>query len=279
MKLLLRELSETAGSVVKAITALIFIFNIVLFLLGGRELTIVSVTGTAIGLTLIFVQLVRRHVTTLLTEIRSAHNQLQSFVSLVEWLKPRRALPTFPLFGATVLPDLALKMASIVHKRKPSVIVELGSGVSTIVLGYCAQSIGASVWSLEHDDNYARASSRLVEEHELDDVVTVVHAPLSDIDLDGKKWRWYRTDALQGLEQIDMLFVDGPPGDIQRMSRYPALPVFLDRLSGRFFAILDDVIRADERKILEEWQSRIPNLLVQPLGVQKGAVLVSFASV
>lgn len=288
VKLLLKELSAAAGSAVRAAVAVMLIFNIILFALGGSDYAVVSIAGTAFGMTLILVQLSRRLRRTLLAEIREIYNrdqrtlvaelynQVQSFISLVNWIKPRRALPSFGGPWA-ITPDLALELASLIQRRRPSLIVELGSGASTIVLGYCAQSIGATVLSLEHLEDYVGTTSRMVEDHELHDVVRVVHAPLTDVEIDGRTWQWYRTDSLRQIERIDMLVVDGPPGGVQPMSRYPALPI----LSGQFvdgsFAVLDDADRLDEQRILQAWQTRMPHLVVERLGAKR-AVLISFAS-
>jgi predicted O-methyltransferase YrrM len=276
VKLLLRELSEAAGSGVRAIVAITLIFNLTLFALGGSDYVVVSIAGTAFGMTLILVQLKRRLERTLSAEIRQANDQQQSFISLVDWIKPRRALPSFS--GWAISPDLALDLASLIHRRRPSLIVELGSGTSTIVLGYCAQSVGGRVLSLDHRADYARATSRMVEDHELHDAVSVVYAPLTGIELDGRRWQWYRTDSLHQIERIDMLFVDGPPAVVQPMSRYPALPVLMPKLGGGFFAILDDADRLDEHRIIQEWKRRIPDLVVERIG-GKRAALISLAPV
>jgi predicted O-methyltransferase YrrM len=287
VKLLLKELSAAAGSAVRAAVAAMLIFNIILFALGGSDYAVVSIAGTAFGMTLILVQLSRRLQRTLLAEIREiykkkqrtlvaeVYDQVQSFISLVNWMKPRRALPSFG--GWAITPDLALELATLIHRRRPSHIVELGSGASTIVLGYCAQSVGATVLSLEHLEDYVGTTSRMVEDHELHDVVSVVHAPLTDVEIDGRTWQWYRTDSLRQIERIDMLFVDGPPGRVQAMSRYPVFPILFGKLSSGFFAVLDDADRLDEQRILQEWQTRMPDLVVERLGAKR-AVLISFAS-
>jgi len=275
VKRLLGELSAAAGSGVTAIAVTTLVLNVILFAVGGPDYVVLSIAGSVFGLTLILIQLMRRLERTLSAEIRETDDQQQSFISLVDWIEPRRALPSFS--GWAITPELALDLASLIHRRRPSLIVELGSGTSTIVLGYCAQSVGATVLSLDHRADYARSTSRMLEDHELHDVVSVVHAPLTDVELDGRTWRWYRTDSLRRIERIDMLFVDGPPGAVQSMSRYPALPVLLPKLGGGSFAILDDADRSDEQRIIQAWRRRIPDLIVERVG-GKRAGLISFAS-
>ena len=50
-----------------------------------------------------------------------------------------------------------------------------------------------------------------------------------------------------------MLVIDGPPGFIQRHSRYPALPVLIEKMATNSTVFLDDAARLQERELVAFW--------------------------
>ncbi|RLJ22014.1 hypothetical protein DJ030_02735 [bacterium endosymbiont of Escarpia laminata] len=101
------------------------------------------------------------------------------------------------------------------------------------------------VWSLENGEEYAQTTQAALAFYGLDNTATVLHAPL----VGDRGFQW---DTLSDLSipAIDMLVIDGPPGSIQKHSRYPALPLLMERLNSRCTVYLDDAARADERPVL-----------------------------
>jgi predicted O-methyltransferase YrrM len=94
--------------------------------------------------------------------------------------------------------------------------------------------------------------------------------------MEGKKWKWYSADTVTAHlpDVIDMVFVDGPPSAVQRLSRYPALPVLLPRLRSGSMVLLDDAHRPDEQEILRLWQEAGPELFDRKvIDNEKGAAL------
>ena len=65
----------------------------------------------------------------------------------------------------------------------------------------------------------------------------VRHAPLKRGMIGDAEWYWYDPEQLEGIDDIDLLLVDGPPGMIQKNSRWPALPLLFDRLKPEDRAI------------------------------------------
>jgi len=65
----------------------------------------------------------------------------------------------------------------------------------------------------------------------------VIHASFEEIECDNGVYQWYKTDQLPNIN-IDMLVIDGPPGFIQKHSRFPALPRLFERFSDRAFVFL-----------------------------------------
>ena len=171
---------------------------------------------------------------------------------LIKMLRPIRPLPPFTCW--TITPREAHCLVSMTRDRKPRLVVECGSGLSTLLLGYAMKRFGAGrVISVEHDPIFAGRTRELVNAHGLADVVQVVQAELMTSTLRDKSWQWYDTGRLPIDDPIDLLFVDGPPGHLQPLSRYPAGPCLFDRLATRGLVVLDDALRDDEAVIVENW--------------------------
>ena len=86
--------------------------------------------------------------------------------------------------------------------------------------------------------------------------------------------RWYDLDALTDIEGIDLMSIDGPPGQGTSHARWPALPALHDRLSAEAVVVLDDMIRRDEQEILDDWMARFPGFAVERLDFEKGAAIM-----
>ena len=137
-------------------------------------------------------------------------------------------------------------------------LVELGSGVSTIVLARLARELGGRLTSLEHDSDWARVVRSQLEREGLSDSARLIEAPLEPHSAALDDAPWYAARAVVKLpEDIDLLLVDGPPGygEGMALSRYPALPALEHRLALNAIAVLDDAQREGERAILERWTS------------------------
>jgi predicted O-methyltransferase YrrM len=138
-------------------------------------------------------------------------------------------------------------------------IVELGSGVSTIVLARLAREREGRLTALEHDPDWAGVVRSQLKREGMTHVARLVEAPLEAHPLALDDAPWYAERAVAELpEAIELLLVDGPPGygDGMERSRYPALPALEPRLSPGAMVILDDATRPAEREILERWGER-----------------------
>jgi len=201
------------------------------------------------------------------------YRQIESLFSLFGVLQVRHPLPR--LRGWAVSPDFAVLMVSLILERKPGFIVELGSGASTLLAGYALKQIGSGrVISLEHDEAYAAASAEEVRLHGLEGFAGVRHAPLRRLELEGQSWLWYDRALLDDVAEVDLVVVDGPPGNLQRLSRYPALPVLLDRLSPDAVIVMDDYRRRDEREIVSRWLEAFRDFRAREVATEKGAIVL-----
>lgn len=188
---------------------------------------------------------------------RAHQEHVQALFHLFATLNFRAPLPA--LTGWSVSPQLACTLIDLVREREPNVIVEFGSGTSTLLLGYAVEKQGrGQVMALDHLQTYASRTRELVDRHALSNWVDVWHAPLVDVELDGERWPWYDLEAVEAESGIDMVFVDGPPHEIRSRARYPALPTLIDRMSEEAVIVLDDAYRADESSIAEAWSREFP---------------------
>jgi len=175
-----------------------------------------------------------------------------------------------PLLDAGYLPwsEWALRPAALAAVCNEIVVagrrqvVELGSGVSTVVLGRLLGQRGGRLTSVEHDPAWADVVRGLLEsDGRLTEGARLIEGPLEPhpLALDGA--HWYPESALAELPvDIDLLLVDGPPGNdegIER-SRYPALPAINERLAPGAIVVLDDAERQGEQAILERWGADHP---------------------
>jgi predicted O-methyltransferase YrrM len=177
---------------------------------------------------------------------------MQALLFLFSAFNFRAPLPS--LTGWAVSPELAATLVGLIRAHKPRIIVELGSGSSTIVMGYAVEQQGAGrIISLDHSAQYGAETRRDLARHALQDWTEVHRAPLTSIEQNGETWTWYDLSALEDDISIDMLLVDGPPHETGAMARYPALPALYEYLSEDAVVVLDDAYRSEEKEILDRW--------------------------
>jgi len=166
-----------------------------------------------------------------------------------------------PMGGGWALTgDSAALLAREVLTHKPEKILELGSGVSTLILGQILKRNGRGhLLSVDHDPEWANQTRRFVEFLGLGDFVSVVDAPLKETRAGNQASKWYDIPkiSLDNLGAIDFLLVDGPPQarDNPQAARYPAFPMLRDRLSPHALIFVDDASRKTETKMVEQWQT------------------------
>lgn len=200
--------------------------------------------------------------------------QAEPLVALNARLPTRRPLP--PMRGYAIAPDFALLLATLVADEKPRLVVETGSGVSTLVIAYALEQLGRGrVIALDHDPTFAAKTRADIDRHGLGAFATVVDAPLEPIEVDGERHLWYAVSALDrhAPGEIDLVVDDGPPKYAGPMLRYASLPVLARRLSAQGLFVLDDV-DDEERVILERWRKRYPDFSQEHLDTKKGNVIL-----
>lgn len=209
-----------------------------------------------------------------MTELEADLEQTQPLLELARILPTRRPLP--PMRGYAIAPDFALMLAELIARDAPRVVVETGSGVSTLVIAYALEKLGrGKVVALEHEPAFAHATRALIAEHGLEAYATVIDAPLETVEVGGKSYRWYAQRGLEGLE-IDLVVDDGPPRHVGDMLRYASLPILSKQLRRDGTFVLD-VVGDEERVVLARWRTELPELQQQHVRSKKGNVLIRYA--
>jgi hypothetical protein len=198
---------------------------------------------------------------------------VSSYQSLENKLGFNIALPVTENWSAA--PDFLEIISNYCLHKKPQVIVECSSGTSSLVLSQCCRINKAGhVYSLENGEEFVAQTSRQLDEFLLSELCDVIHAPLHDVQLDNDTFQWYDVSSLPGLE-IDMLVIDGPPGFLQKHSRYPALPVLNEKLGDHCAIFLDDAARDDEQELVNHWLKENPDFQGEYIENERGCFVLT----
>lgn len=202
----------------------------------------------------------------LLTEYR----QVESLMALYRDIDPVASFPDTRGWAAS--PDLLRFLWTEIRRTHPDTVLECGSGVSSIVLGYaCSRNGSGRVVSLEHDEEFAQNTAAMVADHGLQDIVDVRVAPLRPSRLAGHPL-WYDMGLVP--EELDLVFVDGPPAAADRTARFPTIPLLYDRLSPRATIVMDDHIRVSEVENTRAVLRSFDDLHAEEIQHEKATVVV-----
>jgi predicted O-methyltransferase YrrM len=181
-----------------------------------------------------------------------------------------------PTRGYASSPDVLLLLLRLIDEHRPSLVLELGSGVSTIVMAARLKALGTgAVITVDHDAGYAEQARRELALHGLSEVATVVHAPLTDIVLPTGTFNWYDLPGGVPPNGVDLLFVDGPPMAAGELARYPALPILAERLSSGAVIVMDDTTRPDEAAAVRRWHTEHPGSTLELVPLESGAAILT----
>lgn len=178
---------------------------------------------------------------------------------MLQW--PDGALP--PLGGWAASADVLILLAEWILDRKPAVVVELGSGASSLVIGRCLELNGrGQLLSFDHDSGFLDVTARRMRLAGLP--YDGVHAPLA-VDF------WYALPSSPA--GIDLLFIDGPPMTFGEEVRAGAARLF-PNLNPGALVVLDDAARPGERRVAKQWAAQFPEFKSTFLATEKGSLLL-----
>ncbi len=204
------------------------------------------------------------------------YRQVEALANLHSLLRPTAPLPSTRGWAAS--PDVLLYLAQDILTRRPTVVVEFGSGTSSVVMGLAlVQAGGGRLVSFDHDEQWAQRTRDVVAAHGLGDVVTVAHAPLtptgsSNADAKGRHPTWY--GGVEVPDGVGLVFVDGPPSTRDPHARQPVLAAVRPHLLPGAKVVLDDADRSGEREIVRRWCAADQTLTSTHLPAEKGIAVV-----
>jgi predicted O-methyltransferase YrrM len=207
-------------------------------------------------------------------EIKQTFRQLEALQNLSVVLPANDVLPATRGWAAS--PDLLAVLVDLVVAERPSLVVECGSGASTLWLALAMRrfEIDGRIVALDHDPVFGGKTRDLLARHDVGDLAEVRDAPLESFSLDGETYSWYARRAWEDLTGIDLLFVDGPPATTGHLARYPALPLLSGSLSPVTTAVLDDLVVPDMQKVLRLWLDAYPDFGSEILPLEKQAAVL-----
>jgi predicted O-methyltransferase YrrM len=170
-------------------------------------------------------------------------------------------------------------LAEAVARRRPRMVIEFGSGVSTVALAWALrEALGHSdlprLVSIEQESTHADRTRVLLASVGLDDECIIVPAPLDEQIIEGVRTTCYSlpdgwADALAG-RRADMVVIDGPAG-IDGI-RFGTLPLVSSVTEEGATFILDDALRDGELDIARRWR-RLPYVEVDGISLVEHGLL------
>lgn len=210
----------------------------------------------------------------LIKESNHLQYKAQCIQEIYSLLSPRAPLPSMTGWAAT--PELAVSVLKSIQKYRPETIVEIGSGVTTLISAYSLRQfdIAGQIISLDHDKLFAQRTMNELNLHDLSSFVDLRVAPLENIRINEKEWQWYSRDQLTFNRPIDMLIIDGPPVKTQKNARYPAIPVLYNELAENAVIIIHDTDRTSESESIDKWLHSYKNLTAEYQPTEKGITII-----
>lgn len=182
---------------------------------------------------------------------RRSSREIRSLINV----RPLTGKLPLDLGGWAVDPTLADEVVRTLCRRRPELVVECGSGWTTVLMAACLEELEKGrVVALEHEERFARKTRELLKAAGSSDHGKVRLAPLTEQDVNGAERLWYDASVVRSIAgPIDLLLVDGPPGRLGPEIRYPAVPALRDRLAKECVVFLDDGYRDGEARIARAW--------------------------
>lgn len=189
--------------------------------------------------------------------VRTSSVDCVSEIDAVSYLRsqldPKNYIPAAGNWSASYR-TLAFIAGEILEAPMQTTALEFGSGVSTVWIALALKKYGSGrLISIEHDATYLRRTAEILARNNLVEIVDLRHAPLVEKD----KAIWYDCDVVtHELPDLDLVFVDGPPGRSATLARKPAFDVLCPYLRDGALVLLDDCDRSDERLIVDQWTEK-----------------------
>ncbi len=214
----------------------------------------------------------RRH------DLENLYRQIEGLLSIQSVMSGNPAVK--PLRGWALSPDAIAIILGELRDHASPLMMEFGSGQSTIVFGmfFKSQRAGRLV-TIEHDADYADKLRSQLDRYELGEVVDVRTVPLTTHEFNGlEKVESCASYDLSGLpnETINLALVDGPIWHNGKFTRFVPLKWSIEHLSPGGKIYLDDANREYEKDVIRLATRNYPVLAHTLLPVEKGLSVLYF---
>lgn len=173
-------------------------------------------------------------------------------------------------------PDSIDWLSNFIEEKKPTSVVECGSGLSTLLF---ARRNLQNFLSIEHDKHWFGLTKSRLELEELQAQVDLQLCPLIQFRLNDFLLNWYDIKQLNPFK-ADLILIDGPPGNNGILSRYPAPFLLQPYIQQGTWLVLDDGDRFQENEIIKLWLKEIPQLqCIERLSIGKGIAVMRYERV
>ena len=202
-------------------------------------------------------------------------NQVESLLSIYSQLKFRASIPSTR--GMAASPDFLKLIMETIISNKPELIVELGSGTSTIIAAKTLEKLKSGfLLSIDNDAKFAEQTRQRITLETFEKYSEVITSELNNITVNGESYNWYDTSFLEKIDRkIELLIVDGPPRIINKNARYPAIPVLKQYFKENTVILLDDGRRKDEQNTVELWLKELDKFKAEYFNTEKGTFKLS----
>ena len=188
------------------------------------------------------------------------YRSIDALMATYHYLDPSIGLPPMaaPYGGWEITPNLARVLCELDARYQPTTVVDLGSGTSTVLMAMLlSKREGTRLVSVDHDPVWYAKTLELLDLAGVGSVAELRFAPLEELIIGDESFEWYEQSAFDDLVDIDLILVDGPPGSIGPLARFPAGPVLTPRTRAGAIFVLDDTIRDLELEIMTRWETEL----------------------
>lgn len=219
--------------------------------------------------------------------------QLQNQISIQNYLDGNNSPLNYR--GWPISPDIGLFIINRLIENNYDLIIEFGSGTSTVLIARTLQKKQAKnlinrtkFISFEHLDEYWKKTQAMLEYEGVTQQAHVIHAPLAPFRSEnGTVFSYY--DCKSSLSHIQkhfdktnpkiLILVDGPPGSTNPLARLPALELVAQYFpKSNIELILDDYNRTDEKLTAQEWENfckiKKREFSLKRISTEKGTALI-----
>lgn len=223
-------------------------------------------------------------------QLATTNRQIEDTIGLQNYFNTGKLPLSFQ--GWPISADLALYLTGKLETENYDLIIEFGSGSSTVLFAKVlmhqmqkkqqveryelldtkngslvaeianTSDLPKHILTFEHNKHYYEQTAAMLKQAGVEYLVNLSYSPLIDFSYQGEDYLYYDCDKeLEKIAEIYegralkiLVLVDGPPGSTCLNARFPALPKLINKLPKACFEIiLDDYKRSEEKKIVSDW--------------------------